>query len=198
MYHPRGLSCTLSLAQHHHSSCQIPPAVPEPKLVYVPTGNQMPLNVRSLELPGWGEQFVPIRAALRKCPICNADTSSHEHRDTWERAQNQPLTSPWHQASASCTGGQAATSPPSAGGVFESSPVIALHLLYWQLRSTPNAPQHSVHGGGLLLLKMETSSALIRKKVFANVEHLPLLNYLSFSSKDNSQRNSWLDWKQNY
>lgn len=77
VYHPRGLSCTLSLAQHHHSSCQIPPAVPEPKLVYVPTGNQMPLNVRSLELPGWGEQFVPIRAALRKCPICNADTSSH-------------------------------------------------------------------------------------------------------------------------
>lgn len=145
-----------------------------------------------------GSSLSPLEQPYGNVPFAMLTPAPTNTVTRGERAQNQPLTSPWHQASASCTGGQAATSPPSAGGVFESSPVIALHLLYWQLRSTPNAPQHSVHGGGLLLLKMETSSALIRKKVFANVEHLPLLNYLSFSSKDNSQRNSWLDWKQNY
>lgn len=117
-----------------------PPTVPELKLVYVPTGNQMPLNVHSLELPGWGEQFVPIRAALRKCRVCNADMSSHEHRDMWgtgtEPAPHLPLTPRQYLLHR----GTGSHKPPSARGVFESCPVIPLCLLYRQLRSTSNAP----------------------------------------------------------
>lgn len=106
------------------------PTVPELKLVYIPAGNQMPLNVHSLELPGWGEQFVPVRAALRKCPVCNADTSSNEHCDRWgtgtEPAPHLPLTPRQYLLHR----GTGSHEPPSAGGVFESSLVIALCLLY--------------------------------------------------------------------
>lgn len=68
--------------------------VPELKLLYVQTGSEMPPNVHSPESPGWGEQFVPIRAALGKCPVRNADTSSVNTVAGREQALNQLFTSP--------------------------------------------------------------------------------------------------------